>query len=72
MTDKPNFIIVNSSEIAGDKNLNLSPKYWIDKKNQLDKKTQAKMLEYILKNNSAKSLKELIKKFYKKYNRGGR
>ena len=33
MTDKPNFIIVNSSEIAGDKNLNLSPKYWIDKKN---------------------------------------
>jgi hypothetical protein len=32
-TDKPNFIIVNSSDIAKDKNLNLSPKYWIDKKN---------------------------------------
>ena len=62
MTNKPNFIIVNSSE--KDKNLNLSPKYWIDKKNQLDKKTQAKMMEYI-KNNSTKSLKEVIKKFYK-------
>ena len=34
-------------------------------KNQFDKKTQAKMMEYI-KNNSTKSLKELIKKFYKK------
>ena len=33
--------------------------------NQLNKKTQAKMMEYI-KNNSTKSLKELIKKFYKK------
>ena len=33
--------------------------------NQLDKKTQAKMMEYI-KNNSTKSLKEVIKKFYKK------
>ena len=63
-TDKPNFIIVNSSEIAKDKNLNLSPKYWIDKKNKLDKKTQAKIMEYI-KNNSIKSLKEVIKKFYK-------
>ena len=62
MTNKPNFIIVNSSE--KDKNLNLSPSYWIDKKNQLDKKTQAKMMEYI-KNNSTKSLKEVIKKFYK-------
>ena len=30
--DKPNFIIVNSSDIAKDKNLNLSPKYWIDKR----------------------------------------
>ena len=65
MTDKPNFIIVNSSEIAGDKNLNLSPKYWIDKKNQLDKKTQAKMMEYI-KSNSTDKLKQVIKKFYKK------
>ena len=63
--DKPKFIIVNSSDIAKDKNLNLSPKYWIDKKNQLDKKTQAKMMEYI-KNNSTKSLKQVIKKFYKK------
>ena len=35
------------------------------KKNQLDKKTKAKMMEYI-KSNSTKSLKELIKKFYKK------
>ena len=65
MVDKPNFVIVNSSEIAKDKNLNLSPSYWIDKKNQLDEKTQAKMMEYI-KSNSTKSLKELIKKFYKK------
>ena len=65
MTDKPNFIIVNSSEIAGDKNLNLSPKYWIDKKNQLDKRTQAKMMEYI-KSNSTDKLKQVIKKFYKK------
>ena len=65
MTNKPNFIIVNSSEIAGDKNLNLSPKYWIDKKNQLDKKTQAKMMEYI-KSNSTDKLKQVIKKFYKK------
>jgi hypothetical protein len=31
----------------------------------MDKKTQAKMMEYI-KNNSTKSLKEVIKKFYKK------
>ena len=54
-----------SSEIAKDKNLNLSPKYWIDKKNQLDKKTKAKMMEYI-KNNSTDKLKQVIKKFYKK------
>ncbi|MBC8305515.1 MAG: hypothetical protein H8E55_58345 [Pelagibacterales bacterium] len=54
-TDKPNFILVPNR---------LDPKYWIDKKNQLDKKTQAKMVEYI-KNNSAKSLKEVIKKFLK-------
>jgi len=33
--------------------------------NQLDKKTQAKMMEYI-KNNSVKSLKQVIKEFYKK------
>ena len=33
--------------------------------NELDKKTQTKMMEYI-KNNSTKSLKELIKKFYEK------
>ena len=33
--------------------------------NQLDKKTQAKMVEYI-KNNSAKSLKEVIREFFKK------
>jgi hypothetical protein len=65
MTDKPNFIIVNSSEIAKDPTHRLDPKYWIDKKNQLDKKTQAKMMEYI-KNNSTKSLKEVIKKFYKR------
>ena len=50
MTDKPNFIIVNSSEIAKDKNLNLSPKYWIDKKNPLNKETQDKMREFV-KNN---------------------
>ena len=60
----PKIVIIKASEIAKDKNLNLSPKYWIDKKNQLDKKTQAKMMEYI-KNNSTKSLKEVIKKFYK-------
>ena len=66
MTDKskyngwtPKIVIVKASEIAKDKNLNLSPKYWIEKK------TEDKMAEYI-KNNSAKSLKELIKKFYKK------
>ena len=64
MTNKPKFIIVNYSDIAKDKNLNLSPKYWIDKKNQLDKETKDKMMEYI-KNNSTKSLKEVIKKFYK-------
>ena len=55
----PKIVIVKASEIAKDKNLNLSPKYWIEKK------TEDKMAEYI-KNNSAKSLKELIKKFYKK------
>ena len=55
----PKIVIVKASEIAKDKNLNLSPKYWIEKK------TEDKMVEYI-KNNSAKSLKELIKKFYKK------
>ena len=33
--------------------------------NQLDKKTQDKMVEYI-KNNSAKSLKEVIREFFKK------
>jgi len=33
--------------------------------NQLNKKTQAKMMEYI-KNNSVKSLKQVIKEFYKK------
>ena len=66
MTDKskfngwtPKIVIVKASEIAKDKNLNLSPKYWIEKK------TEDKMVEYI-KNNSTKSLKELIKKFYKK------
>ena len=30
---KPKVVIVNRSEIAKDKNFNLSPKYWIDKKN---------------------------------------
>jgi len=55
----PKIVIVKASEIAKDKSLNLSPKYWIEKK------TEDKMAEYI-KNNSAKSLKELIKKFYKK------
>ena len=33
--------------------------------NQLDKKTQAKIMEYI-KNNSTDKLKQVIKKFYKK------
>ena len=33
--------------------------------NQLNKETQAKMMEYI-KNNSAKSLKEVIREFFKK------
>ena len=64
-TDKPNFIIVNSSEIAKDKNLNLSPKYWIDKKNPLNKETKDKMREFV-KNNSKDELKEVIKEFYKK------
>ena len=66
MTDKskyngwtPKIVIVKASEIAKDKNLNLSPKYWIEKK------IEDKMAEYI-KNNSVKSLKDLIKKFYKK------
>jgi hypothetical protein len=66
MTDKskfngwtPKIVIVKASEIAKDKNLNLSPKYWIEKK------TEDKMAEYI-KNNSVKSLKDLIKRFYKK------
>ena len=66
MTDKskyngwtPKIVIVKASEIAKDKNLNLSPKYWIEKK------TKDKMAEYI-KNNSAKSLKQVIKEFYKK------
>ena len=65
MTDKPNFIIVNSSDIAKDKNLNLSPKYWIDKKNPLNKETKDKMREFV-KNNSKDKLKEVIKEFYKK------
>ena len=33
MTNKPNFIIVNSSEVAKDPTHRLDPKYWIDKKN---------------------------------------
>jgi len=33
--------------------------------NQLNKETQTKMVEYI-KNNSAKSLKEVIREFFKK------
>jgi len=45
-------IIVNSDGIAKEKT-------------PLNKETKAKMMEYI-KNNSTKSLKELIKKFYKK------
>ena len=65
MTDKPNFVIVNYSEIAKDKNLNLSPKYWIDKKNPLNKETKDKMREFV-KNNSKDKLKEVIKEFYKK------
>ena len=32
MTDKPNFVIVNSSEIAKDPTHRLDPKYWIGKK----------------------------------------
>ena len=32
MTDKPNFIIVNSSEIAKDPTHRLDPKYWVRKK----------------------------------------
>ena len=52
-TDKPNFIIVKET-----------PKQ-APIQNQLDKKTQAKMMEYI-KSNSTKSLKEVIKKFYQK------
>ena len=32
MTDKPNFVIVNSSEIAKDPTHRLDPKYWIRKK----------------------------------------
>ena len=62
MTDKPKFtisyfnswkpIIVKSTEI---------PK----EETPLNKETKAKIMEYI-KNNSIKSLKELIKKFYKK------
>ena len=31
-TDKPNFVIVNSSEIAKDPTHRLDPKYWIRKK----------------------------------------
>jgi hypothetical protein len=65
MTNKPNFIIVNSSDIAKDKNLNLSPKYWIDKKNPLNKETQDKMREFVKKNSKDK-LKEVIKEFYRK------
>ena len=65
MVDKPKFIIVNSSEIAKDKNLNLSPKYWIDKKNPLNKETQDKMREFVKKNSKDK-LKEVIKEFYRK------
>jgi hypothetical protein len=58
MTDETKFngwtpkIIINTPEQAS-------------AQNQLDKETQAKMMEYI-KNNSTKSLKEVIKKFYKK------
>ena len=65
MTDKPNFIIVNSSEIAKDPTHRLDPKYWIDKKNPLNKETKDKMREFV-KNNSKDKLKEVIKKFYKK------
>ena len=32
MTNKPNFVIVNSSEIAKDPTNRLDPKYWIRKK----------------------------------------
>ena len=32
MTDKPNFVIVNSSEIAKDPTHRLDPKYWVRKK----------------------------------------
>ena len=53
MTDKPNFIIVKET-----------PKQ-APLQNQLDKKTQAKIMEYI-KNNSTDKLKQVIKKFYKK------
>jgi hypothetical protein len=59
MTDKtkfngwtPKVVIVKSTEIAKEET-------------PLNKETKAKMMEYI-KNNSTKSLKELIKKFYKK------
>ena len=57
MTDKTQFngwkpIIVKSTEIA-------------EEETPLNKETKAKMVEYI-KNNSTKSLKEVIKKFYEK------
>ena len=42
---KPKVVIVNRSEIAKDKNFNLSPKYWIDKK--------TKMLEICINKNGS-------------------
>ena len=61
MTDKskyngwtPKIVIVKASEIAKDKNLNLSPKYWIEKK--------TKMLEiHINKNGSVEHINGLPK-----------
>ena len=53
-TDKPNKLVQATNIFNG-----WTPKIVIEKK------TEDKMVEYI-KNNSARSLKELIKKFYKK------
>tara|TARA_B110001454_G_C12524011_1_gene352258 strand:+ start:204 stop:419 length:216 start_codon:yes stop_codon:yes gene_type:complete len=51
---KPKVVIVKSTEIAKDKNLNLSPSYWINKK--------TKMLEICMsKNGSIEHINNLPK-----------
>ena len=69
MTDKPKFILINTPEQAPmqvDENGDTLRQIFGDtKKNQLNKKTQAKMVEYI-KNNSTKSIKKEIREFFKK------